>query len=57
MARAGLHMERLTMAEGVPKYLGFSPPTFLLGVAYERLVNSWSGFAPFRDSIVASFRK
>ena len=57
MARAGLQTEEFMMAEGVPKYLSFSLPTFLAGVAYERAVNSWSGLGFMRDSIVASFRK
>ena len=57
MAKAGLNLEDKKMVEGLPRYLSFSLPTFVMGIAYERTVNAWSGFGVLRLAIVASFRK
>jgi SAM-dependent methyltransferase len=49
-------IEELTMIEVQPNYLTFSTPTFLLGAAYERLVNSTSWLAGFRVNIIMALR-
>jgi SAM-dependent methyltransferase len=55
--RAGLRLAELEMYEGPPGYLYGSWFTFLLGVAYERLVNRFRALAGFRISIVAMLQK
>ncbi len=56
-AASSLTVERLDRIEGRPEYLRMTWPTYLLGAAYERLVNSWEGFAPFRVLLVGELRK
>ena len=57
LTRAGFVEEELLMVEPEPSYLMFSVPSFLLGVAYERLVNRARCLSGFRACIVACFRK
>ena len=54
---AGFETATLTMLETQPNYLKFSTPTFLAGVAYERVVNASALFSAFRVNIVSAFRK
>ena len=54
---SGLTVERLDRIEGRPEYLRMTWPTYLLGAAYERLVNSWEGLAMFRVLLVGELRK
>ena len=54
---AGFQCETLVMLECCPNYLILSMPTFLAGVAYERLVNATELFAGFRVNILGSFKK
>ena len=56
-AASGLTVERLDRIEGRPEYLRMTWPTDLLGAAYERLANSWEGFARFRVLLVGELRK
>lgn len=56
-SEAGLICDRLLMVEGAPMLLSFSPVTFLLGIAYERLVNRVDQLAEFRHAILAVFSK
>lgn len=56
MREAGLTEESLTMFESDPAYVGFSVPTMLIGVAYERLVNRFSWLAPLRANILACYQ-
>ena len=56
-AASGLTVERLDRIEGRPEYLRMTWPTYLLGAAYERLVNSWDGLALFRVLLVGALRK
>lgn len=56
-ARSGLLMERLERIEGRPEYLRMTWPTYLAGLAYERLVNSAEIFAPLRILLVGCLRK
>jgi hypothetical protein len=45
------------MVEAEPVYLRFFAPLFLLGVAYERLVNRFAPLAGLRANIFGRFRK
>jgi SAM-dependent methyltransferase len=54
---AGLSLKEYISREGSPNYLLWSLPSFLLGVAYERLVNRFLIMSPFRVSIVAVFER
>ena len=56
-AASGLTVEQLDRIEGRPEYLRMTWPTYLLGAAYERLVNSWDGLALFRVLLVGELRK
>ena len=55
--RAGFLIEELRSIEEAPSYLQFSWPAFLLGIAYERLVNGVELFSLFRSTIIAVLRK
>jgi SAM-dependent methyltransferase len=54
---AGLLVERVERIEGRPEYLRMAWPTYLVGLAYERLVNSTEILAPMRILLVGSLRK
>ncbi len=56
-AEAGLLVERVERIEGRPEYLRMTWPTYLVGLAYERLVNSAEMFAPLRILLVGQLRK
>lgn len=56
-ADAGLLVDRVERIEGRPEYLRMTWPTYLVGLAYERLVNSAEIFAPLRILLVGSLRK
>ncbi len=56
-AHAGLEVVQLKTIEFRPNYLQFSTPLFLLGAAYERLVNSSEIFSNLRVNHIAGFRK
>ena len=56
-AGSGLVLERIERVEGRPEYLRMTWPTYVVGVAYERLVNSTEIFAPIRILLVGSLRK
>lgn len=45
---AGLRVVESELVEGRPEYLRLSAPTYLLGLAYERLVNRFEALAPLR---------
>ena len=55
--QTGFEMVRLERIEGRPEYLRLSAPTYLAGLAYERLVNSSNLFEPFRILLVGTLRK
>ena len=57
MKEAGFVEEELSMIESEPAYLGMSQLTFLMGVGYERLVNSTELFRSLRANILGCFRK
>jgi SAM-dependent methyltransferase len=54
---AGLRVESLQFIEVQPNYLLINPALFLLGVAYERLVNSCSVLSFMRVNIIITVRK
>ncbi len=54
---AGLEERKLIFRECCPNYLTFSTLTFLLGVAYERLVNCSGLLASLRVNILGCFDK
>ena len=56
-ASAGLAVERLERIEGRPEYLRITWPTYLLGAAYERVVNTFDFLAIFRILLIAQLRK
>lgn len=56
-AAAGLDVARLRRVEGRPEYLRMTAPTYLVGLAYERIVNATELLAPWRVVLIATFRK
>lgn len=54
---AGLELQALEMIECQPNYLQFSLPSYLCGVAYERLVNASSLLEGLRVNSISVFRK
>lgn len=54
---SGFVIEELFMVEKEPSYLMRWWPTFIIGLIYERLVNSSNLFRYFRSNIFAVFRK
>ena len=56
-ASAGLTVDRLERIEGRPEYLRISWPTYLVGAAYERVVNTFDFLAMFRILLIAQLRK
>ena len=55
--KAGLVVANLERIEGRPEYLRMSGLTYLVGTAYERLVNATGLLAPFRVLLVGELRK
>lgn len=55
--QAGFVEENILMVETEPSYLMFSAPSFLLGIAYERLVNGAELCSVLRACIFGCFRK
>jgi SAM-dependent methyltransferase len=55
--KAGLVVANLERIEGRPEYLRMCGLTYLLGTAYERLVNATGLLAPFRVLLVGELRK
>lgn len=51
------NVEQITLIEGRPEYLRITWPTYLLGILYERLVNSTSLLRHFRAVMLACLRK
>lgn len=54
---SGLKLERLDFIEGRPEYCRMAWPMYLVGAAYERLVNGWELLSPFRVLLVGRLRK
>lgn len=56
-ADSGFVVERIYQIEGRPEYLRMTWPTYLIGAAYERLVNSTELLSPFRVLLIGQLRK
>jgi SAM-dependent methyltransferase len=56
-ATANLAVERVRYVEGRPEYLRILAPAYLLGIAYERIVNATERLAPLRVVLIATLRK
>jgi len=56
-AEVGLVEDKLELLEGAPSILGFSSPSYLVGIAYERTVNRFEHLADIRGAILAVFQK
>ena len=56
-ADAGLVIEQVDRIEGRPEYLRMTWLTYVVGLVYERLVNSAALFAPLRILLVGTLRK
>lgn len=54
---SGLQLENLELIEGRPEYLRITTPTYLVGLAYERLVNATPLLAQFRIVLIATLTK
>lgn len=49
---AGFSVNKIDLIEARPEYLRFSAASYLIGLAYERLVNSSSVFRTFRILLI-----
>ncbi len=56
-SKAELVVDQVDTFESRPEYLRISTPTYLVGIAYERIVNASSALAPFRILLVAELRR
>lgn len=56
-AAGGFEPARMAAIESQPNYLKFCVPMFLLGVLYERLVNSTDRLQGLRVNLICAFRK
>jgi SAM-dependent methyltransferase len=55
--QCGLSVISMERIEGRPEYLRLSWPTYVLGAAYERLVNASELFAPWRILLIGTLGK
>lgn len=55
--KAGLTQQYSVILEGKPSLLAFSKLSFLIGILYERLINSSDIFSIFRSTIISVFLK
>lgn len=56
-SQAGFGVDRIERIEGRPEYTRIAWPFYLLGAAYERLVNSTEALAGIRILLIAELRK
>lgn len=56
-AESGLVVDSVELVEGRPEYMRLSPPTYVVGWLYERLVNRFESLAPMRILMVATLSK
>jgi SAM-dependent methyltransferase len=57
LQHAGFRQRRLTGFQRGPGYLGFSAPTFLIGAAYDYIVNLSPKLQWLRQGLIAEFEK
>lgn len=55
--QAGLQVSSIELIEGRPEYLRMTAPTYLLGAAYERLVNASQRLAPLRIVMIGALHR
>ncbi|WRH76558.1 MAG: class I SAM-dependent methyltransferase [Sphingobium sp.] len=55
--RSGFVVRRVELIESRPEYLRITAMSYLFGIAYERLVNCFSGLAQFRILLIADLQK
>lgn len=55
--RTGFNALYINRVEGRPEYLRMTAPTYLIGLIYERLVNTFDIFASFRILLVGALQK
>ena len=53
----GFEIEILKFLEWRPEYLRLTPPTYIGGIAYERIVNSTALLSPYRAVLIVGMRK
>ena len=56
-ANTGFEPISIERFESRPEYLRMTPPTYMIGWAYEKLVNSSKIFSPFRILLIVALRK
>lgn len=56
-AATGFEVEAIELIEGRPEYLRIHPATYVVGLAYERLVNSLPVLADIRIVLLGALRK
>lgn len=56
-SEAGLEVSEISLVESRPEYLRMAWPLYLVGVAYERLVNSTERLARFRILLIGQLKK
>ncbi len=56
-AQSGFRIKSIERIEGRPEYMRISWPTYLLGAAYERVVNASSVLAKFRILLIVELQK
>ena len=54
---AGLLVEKIELIEGRPEYMRMTWPSYIVGMAYERIVNASELFAVLRILLVGVLRK
>jgi ubiquinone/menaquinone biosynthesis C-methylase UbiE len=55
--RSGFTVKHIRLVEGRPEYLRFSAPTYLMGAAYERLMNRFDALSTFRIVMIGELEK
>ncbi len=55
--QTGLVLESVDFVEGRPEYLRVTAPTYVAGLAFERLVNAFPALAPMRIVLIVRLRK
>ena len=55
--KCGFQVTSISLLEGRPEYLRFSFPTYVMGLLYERLVNSSKLLANFRVVLIVELQK
>lgn len=55
--RVGMNVDEIELIEGRPEYLRLSGPTYVVGLGYERLVNTTKLLERFRILLIATLSK